>query len=74
LFASVQVFDVIDRLIKGKNHASRYDWTYWAQDVATFALAITAIFTRNRIYQLIFVALNLIAQIRFIAGAFDTLG
>ena len=27
LIASVQVFDVIDTLIKGANHASQYHWT-----------------------------------------------
>ncbi len=32
LIASVQVFDVVDTLIKGENHASQYHWTYWAQD------------------------------------------
>jgi hypothetical protein len=74
LLASVQVFDMIDTLIKGANHASQYDWTYWAQDPATFALAIAAIFVSGRTYQLAFVALYLIAQIWFIASAFSTLG
>lgn len=74
LFASVQVFDMIDTLIKGANHASQYDWSYWAQDGLTFAFAIAAIFIANRIYQLAFVILNLVVQIWFIASAFSILG
>ena len=73
LFASVQVFDMIDTLIKGANHASQYNWTYWAQDGTTFALAVAAIFIANRTYQVGFAALNLAAQIWFIASAFSTL-
>ena len=73
LIASVQVFDMADTLIKGANHASQYDWTYWAQDGGTFAAAILAIFIANRAYQLAFVILNLVVQIWFIASAFSTL-
>jgi hypothetical protein len=74
LIASVQVFDCIDTLIKGAHHASQYHWTYWAQDGITFALAIAAIFIANRTFQLAFVAANLMAQVWFIASAFNTLG
>lgn len=73
LIASVQVFDMADTIIKGANHASQYDWTYWAQDGGTFVLAIGAIFIANRTYQLAFVILNLLVQIWFIASAFSTL-
>ncbi|HWA30576.1 MAG TPA: hypothetical protein VG867_05745 [Rhizomicrobium sp.] len=74
LFASVQVFDMIDTLIKGENHASQYDWTYWAQDGGTFLLAIAAIFVANRIYQIGFAVFFLVLQIWFIASSFATLG
>jgi hypothetical protein len=73
LFASVQVFDMADTLIKGANHASQYDWTYWAQDGGTLLAAIIAIFVANRVYQLAFVVVNLAVQIWFIASAFSTL-
>jgi len=74
LIASVQVFDVIDTLIKGGNHASQYDWTYWAQDAGTFALALAAMAIANRKFQLSFGALNLAVQLWFIATTFTTLG
>jgi len=74
LIASVQVFDVIDTLIKGDNHASQYHWTYWAQDGGTFVLALAAMAIANRRFQLAFAALNLAVQLWFIATNFTTLG
>jgi hypothetical protein len=73
LFASVQLFDIADTLIKGEHHASRFDWTYWAQDAATFVLAIAAIFIPSRKVQIALVSLNLIAEIWSIASNFNTL-
>lgn len=74
LIASVQVFDVIDTLIKGENHASQYHWTYWAQDGGTFVLAIAAMIIANRKFHLAFAALNLAVAFWFIATSFTTLG
>ena len=74
IFASVQVFDVIDTLIKGADHASQYDWTYWAQDGGTFVLAVVAMAVANRRFQLAFATLNLAVELWFIATNFTTLG
>jgi len=74
IFASVQVFDVIDTLIKGANHASQYHWTYWAQDGGTFVFALAAMAIANRRFQVVFAVLNLAVELWFIATSFTTLG
>jgi len=74
IFASVQVFDVIDTLIKGANHASQYHWTYWAQDGGTFVFALAAMAIGNRRFQVAFAVLNLAVELWFIATTFTTLG
>lgn len=74
IFASVNVFDVIDTLIKGQHHAAQYGWDYWVQAPVYIALSLVAIATTNRKFHLAFVTANLLWQIIFIAGAFSTLG
>ena len=74
LLASVNLFDVVDTLIKGEHHAVRYSWDYWVQAPAYVALSLIAVWTANRKFHLAFVILNLAWQIFFIAEAFTTLG
>jgi hypothetical protein len=74
LLASVNVFDVIDTLIKGAHHAAQYSWDYWVQAPAYVTLSLVAIWTANRKFHLAFVILNLAWQIFFIAEAFTRLG
>ena len=74
IFASVNVFDVIDTLIKGQHHAAQYGWDYWVQAPVYIALSLVAIATTNRKFHLAFVTANLLWQVIFIAGAFSTLG
>ena len=74
LFASVNVFDAVDTLIKGTAHASQYGWDYWVQAPAYVVLSLIAIVTPNRKYQLAYAGLALVWQIFFIARAFNVLG
>lgn len=74
LLASVNLFDVVDTLIKGEHHAVRYSWDCWVQAPAYVALSLIAVWTANRKFHLAFVILNLAWQIFFIAEAFTTLG
>ncbi len=74
LFASVNLFDVADTLIKGAHHAAQYNWDYWVQAPVLVALSLIAIATTNRKFHIGFVALNLALQFWFIASAFNTLG
>ncbi|HEY7978712.1 MAG TPA: hypothetical protein VID67_10985 [Rhizomicrobium sp.] len=74
VFASVNIFDVIDTLIKGAHHAAQYNWSYWIQAPAYVLLSLVAIFSANRKFHITFIAANLIWQIFFIAEAFSVLG
>lgn len=74
LFASVNVFDVIDTLIKGPEHVSKYEADYWVQPPLYVALSLIAIATPNRKFHYAFVTLNLAYQLYFIGHAFSTLG
>ena len=55
VFASVNVFDVIDTLIKGPEHVSQYEADYWIQPPIYIVLSIVAIFTTNRTFHYAFV-------------------
>jgi hypothetical protein len=74
VLASVNIFDVVDTLIKGAHHAAQYSWDYWVQAPAYVALSLIAIVTANRKFHLAFVIANLLWQILFIAEAFNVLG
>jgi hypothetical protein len=74
VFASVNLFDVIDTLIKGAHHAAQYSWDYWIQAPVYVLLSLIAIFSANRKFHITFVAASLIWQIFFIAEAFSVLG
>jgi hypothetical protein len=73
VFASVNVFDVVDTLIKGPEHVSQYEADYWIQPPVYIVLCIIAMFTTNRKFQYAFVVVNLIYQIFFIARSFAVL-
>jgi len=74
LFASVNVFDVIDTLIKGPEHVSRYEADYWIQPPIYIVLSLIAIATTSRKYHYAFVAVNLVYQLFFVARSFSVLG
>jgi hypothetical protein len=74
VFATVNVFDVIDTIIKGPDHVSQYEADYWIQPPVYVALSIVAIFTANRKFHYTFVVLNLVYQIFFIGRSLVTLG
>lgn len=74
IFASVNVFDWVDTIIKGEHHAAQYGWDYWVQAPVYIALSLVAIATTNRKFHLAFVIANLVWQVFFIAEAFSTLG
>ena len=73
LFASVNLFDVIDTFIKGPEHVSQYEADYWIQPPVYIALSIVAIFTKNRTFHFAFVILNLVYQAYFVAKSLAVL-
>ncbi len=74
LFASVNVFDVIDTLIKGPEHASQYELDYWIQPPIYIVLCLIAIATANRKFHYAFVALNMAYQVYFVVRSFAVIG
>lgn len=74
LLAAIYVFDVVDTLLKGPEHASSYGIDYWIQAPTYFVLSLVAIFTKNRTFHIAFVVANLLYQTFFIMRAFDVLG
>ena len=73
LFALVQVFDLIDTLIKGRGHLETLGLEYILQAPVYVGLSLIAIFTRDRRYHIAFVIANLLYQSSFIARQFQTL-
>jgi len=74
LFASVNVFDAIDTLIKGPEHASLYELDYWLQAPVYCALCGIGMVTANRKFHYGFAALNLVYQVYYAVHAFAVLG
>jgi hypothetical protein len=73
LLAGVNVFDAIDTLIKGPEHASQYELDYWLQAPVYCVLCGIAMFTPNRKFHYGFAALNLAYQIYYAVRAFTAL-
>jgi hypothetical protein len=73
LLAAIYVFDVVDTLIKGQEHANQYGIDYWIQAPTYIVLSVVAVFWKSRTFQLAFVSANLLYQIFFIARAFNVL-
>ncbi len=73
LLAAIYVFDVVDTLIKGPEHASAYGLDYWIQAPVYIVLSVIAIFTKNRAFHIAFVVANVLYQTFFIARAFNVL-
>ena len=73
VFASVNLFDVVDTLIKGPEHVSQYEADYWIQPPLYIALSIVAMFTTNRRFHYAFVILNLVYQTYFIGKSLAVL-
>lgn len=74
LLASVNVFDALDTLIKGREHASQYELDYWLQAPVYCVLCAIAIATPNRKFHYGFAALNLAYQVFYAVRAFTVLG
>jgi hypothetical protein len=74
LLAGVNVFDAIDTIIKGPEHASQYELDYWLQAPVYCVLCGIAMFTTNRKFHYGFAALNLAYQIYYAVHAFTVLG
>jgi hypothetical protein len=74
VFAAVNLFDIVDTLIKGPEHASQYELDYWIQPPIYIALSLAAIWTANRRFHYAFVSLNLAYQMFFIARSLTVLG
>ncbi len=73
LFVLVQVFDLVDTLIKGRGHLENLGLEYMLQAPIYVVLAFIAVFTRDRRYHIAFVIANLLYQSSFIARQFQTL-
>ncbi|HVV64841.1 MAG TPA: hypothetical protein VHC42_05195 [Rhizomicrobium sp.] len=74
VFAAVNVFDVIDTLIKGPAHVSQYEADYWIQPPAYLALCLAAIVTTNRKFHYAFAAGNIAYQLYFIGRSLASIG
>lgn len=73
LLAATYAIDLIDTLIKGKEHFERFGWEYLIRTPLLFALCIVAAITPNRRFHAVFVTVILIYQISWILRLFDSL-
>lgn len=73
LLATTSVFDVIDTLIKGKEHLAHFGAEYMARTCILVILCIAAAKTRSQTFHLTFVSLALVYQLSWIFRLFDTL-
>lgn len=73
LLAATFAADLVDTLIKGKEHFERFGWEYLIRTPLLFTLCIVAAITTNRRFHAVFVAGTLIYQISWILRLFDSL-
>ncbi|WP_019171983.1 hypothetical protein [Pseudaminobacter salicylatoxidans] len=73
LLAATFVLDIIDTLLKGREHFAHFGHEYLIRTPVFLVLCIAAIFTTNRTFHMLFVAAALIYQISWILRLFDTI-
>lgn len=71
LLGATYLLDVIDTLIKGEAHFSRFGSEYLIRTPVFGALCLAAILTRNRPFHIAFVVLTLAYQVSWIWRLFD---
>ncbi|MDR5769997.1 hypothetical protein [Caballeronia sp. LZ028] len=67
LLLAESLIDIGDSLIKGEIHVAGLGDMYWLKTAAVALGALIAMRTRNQVYHASFVALNLTAQLLFVA-------
>jgi hypothetical protein len=72
LLASTFALDTIDTLVKGQNHWSRFDWSYFLQVPIGLALCVLAWRSASRNVHLTIVALHIVYQLFLIIRFFNT--
>lgn len=72
LLASTFALDTIDTLVKGQNHWSRFDWSYFLQVPIGLALCVLAWRSASRNIHLTVVALHIAYQLFLILRFFNT--
>ncbi|ARU05653.1 hypothetical protein CCO03_14015 [Comamonas serinivorans] len=73
LLAATSLFDVIDTLIKGEEHFSRFAGEYLVRTPILVVLCIVAALTRSRVFHVAFVSSALMYQLSWIFRLFDKL-
>jgi hypothetical protein len=73
LLAASFVFDLVDTLLKGREHFAWFGVEYLVRTPVLVALCIAAMFIANRIFQAAFVIAALVYQIIWILRLFHTL-
>lgn len=73
LLATTSLFDVVDTMLKGKEHFSRFAGEYLVRTPFLVILCIAAAKTSSEKFQICFVALAIAYQISWIFRLFDTL-
>lgn len=73
LLATTSLFDVIDTMIKGEQHFSRFAGEYMVRTPILMTLCLVAARTRSQTFHVTFVALALVYQLSWIFRLFDTL-
>lgn len=71
LLATTFLLDLVDTMIKGESHWTRFDWTYFAQVPIGLLLCILAWKSRNRRVHLTIVGLHLLHQFVLILNFFS---
>ncbi|CAH2897386.1 MAG: hypothetical protein PCALPYG88_3236 [uncultured Paraburkholderia sp.] len=64
------VIDIGDSFIKGELHVASLGDMYWVKTAAFAIGCVVAMRTRNQVYHASFVALNLVAQLLFVANMY----
>jgi hypothetical protein len=72
LLASTFALDTIDTLVKGQNHWSRFDWSYFLQVPIGLALCVLAWRSASRNVHLTIVTLHIVYQLFLIIRFFNT--
>ncbi|MBE7732296.1 hypothetical protein [Devosia faecipullorum] len=70
LLATTFLLDLVDTMIKGEAHWTRFDWTYFAQVPIGLLLCIIAWKSRDRRVHLIIVGLHLLHQLALVLNFF----
>jgi hypothetical protein len=73
LLGLTYLLDVVDTLLKGKEHFARFGIEYIIRTPIFVALCIAAILTTDRRFHALFVAVALVYQVSWILRLFDTI-